>query len=134
MDSYRAECSGMLSILRFIIRIAEYTATASVWEGTMGTNNQSLLDTIFGRDGEGPVASTPKSLPPRLTPLNPLIPEWDLLVEIRNALTLLPKVRLVYVKAHEDRHRPYNQLSLTSTQTTWPGDTKTNSDGRTQMH
>ena len=50
MDSYRAECSGMLSILRFIIRLAEFTAAATTWEGTIGTDSQSMLDTIFGRD------------------------------------------------------------------------------------
>jgi hypothetical protein len=53
MDSYRAECSGMLSILRFLIRIAEYTSMVDEWQGTIGTDSQSMLDTIFGRDKDG---------------------------------------------------------------------------------
>jgi hypothetical protein len=57
MDSYRAECSGMLSILRFLIRVAEYTQMVDDWEGTIGTDSQSMLDTVFGRDKTGPYSS-----------------------------------------------------------------------------
>ncbi|KAI2499933.1 hypothetical protein MHU86_14554 [Fragilaria crotonensis] len=57
MDSYRAECSGMLSILRFLIRLAEFTAMDGTWTGIIGTDSQSMLDTIFGRgDDNSPAA------------------------------------------------------------------------------
>ena len=50
MDSYRAESSGMLSFLRFLIRMAEFTQqAASDWHGTVGTDSQSLLDRLFGK-------------------------------------------------------------------------------------
>lgn len=71
-----------------------------------------MLDTIFGRDKDGPAASAPTSLPKWQVPLDPLIPEWDLLVEIRYALRKLPLVKLVYVKGHQDAHKAYNRLSL----------------------
>jgi hypothetical protein len=96
MDSYRAECSGMLSILRFLTRLAEFTAMDGTWTGIIGTHSQSMLDTIFGRgDDNSPAAKEPMSLQPDVAPLNPLIPEWDLLVEIRNSTLLqLPHVKL----------------------------------------
>jgi hypothetical protein len=46
-DSYRAECSGMLAILRFLIRLAEYTDMVGTWVGRVGTDSQSLLDRVF---------------------------------------------------------------------------------------
>ena len=49
-----------------------------------------LLDTIFGQENKGPAASVPATLPKRQVSLDPLIPEWDQLVEIRNAHMQLP--------------------------------------------
>ncbi|KAI2500736.1 hypothetical protein MHU86_13715 [Fragilaria crotonensis] len=113
MDSYRAECSGMLSILRLLVRLAKFTAMDGTWTGTIVTDSQSMLDTVFGRDkNSGPAASTPTSLPADITPLNPMIPEWDLLVEIRQSLIQLPMVKLMYVKGHQDRTCQYNRLDL----------------------
>jgi hypothetical protein len=112
MDSYRAECCGMLSILRFLIRLSEYTNMVAEWQGIIGTDSQSMLDTILGRDQARPAASEPTPLPTQQVPLDPLIPEWDLLVEIRLALRQLPFVKLVHVKGHQDKHKAYNRLSL----------------------
>ncbi len=44
--------------------------------------------------------------------MNPLIPEWDLLIKIRHTLLQLPSVKLVYVKGHQDRDRAYSRLDL----------------------
>jgi hypothetical protein len=41
-----------------------------------------------------------------------LIPEWDLLAEIRFALQRLPYVQLVHVKGHQDKHKEYSRLNL----------------------
>lgn len=91
MDTYCAECSSMLFILRFLIRISEQTnLVEEIWHGTIGTDSQSMLDTIFGQENKGPAASVPATLPKRQVSLDPLIPEWDQLVEIRNALMQLP--------------------------------------------
>ena len=47
MDSYRAECTGMLSLLRlFLIRIAMYANWDKKWRGLAGTDSQSLLDAL----------------------------------------------------------------------------------------
>lgn len=50
MDSYRAECRGMLSILRFLVRLGEYTRREEQWSGTIGADTQSMLKTLFGQD------------------------------------------------------------------------------------
>ena len=76
MDSYRAECSGMLSILRFLIRLSEYTNMVAEWQGIIGTDSQSMLDTILGQNKAGPAASEPTPLPTQQVPLDPLIPEF----------------------------------------------------------
>jgi hypothetical protein len=41
---------GMLSIMRFLIRIAEFTEMSFQWQGVLGTDSQSLLDTPSGKD------------------------------------------------------------------------------------
>ena len=48
--SYRAEAYGMLSIMRFLIRIADFTEMQFQWKGVLGTDSQSLLDTLHGKD------------------------------------------------------------------------------------
>ena len=48
MDSYRAECSGMLSLLRFLIRLGAYTFHVGSWNGTIGTDSRSMLEKLFG--------------------------------------------------------------------------------------
>jgi hypothetical protein len=47
-SSYRAEAYGMLSLLRFLIRNAEYTSMHFPWIGIIATDSQSLLDTLNG--------------------------------------------------------------------------------------
>jgi hypothetical protein len=71
-DSYRAECTGMLSILRFLIRIAMFTNMEDPWRGLIGTDSQSMLDSLY----EAGEAHTRK----QLATLDVLDVEWDLLV------------------------------------------------------
>jgi hypothetical protein len=109
MDSYRAECSGMFSLLRFLIRLGEYTFHTEKWVGTIGTDSQSMLDTLFGSkkvwDGEQLTAE-------KFQELDVMVAEWDLLREIQESLRFLPEVTLKYVKGHQDAQRAYARLSL----------------------
>ena len=107
MDSYRAECSGLLSILRFLIRLAEFSYVFDDWSGVIGTDSQSMLDRLFCK----PVLAH-TAQPPSLAALDPLLPEWDLVVEIQSSLRILPGVSIVYVQAHQDDKRPVDQLHL----------------------
>jgi hypothetical protein len=91
IDSYRAECSGMLSLLRFLIRLGEYTFRVDQWSGTIGTDSHSMLERLFGsktvKDGKPLTAAS-------LVELDVLCAEWDLLIAIQDSLRLLPEVKL----------------------------------------
>ena len=107
IDSYQAECSGLLSILRFLIRLAEFTSMYEQWCGVIGTDSQRLLDRLFTK-----LPSVSSDLPRTLAVLDPLLPEWDLLVEIQHSLRVLPGMSVIYVKGHQDSRRPVDQLPL----------------------
>ncbi|KAI2506412.1 hypothetical protein MHU86_8038 [Fragilaria crotonensis] len=111
VDSHRAECSGMLAFLRFLIRIAEYTDMFEPWVGRIGTDSQSMLDRLFGKQDESTMDSKEYKVS-SLRSLDVLDPEWDLLNEIQITLRFLPDVTLEYVKGHQDDHTEYLQLSL----------------------
>ena len=104
LDSYRAECTGMLSLLRFLMRIAQYTSMEGPWRGLIGTDSQSLLDKVYEDSG----TESNK----RFAALDVLDAEWDLLVEIQDALKEMPGVYLIYVKGHQDDRMAYERLPL----------------------
>ena len=105
MTSYRAEAYGMLATLRFLIRMAEFTEMTFPWTGVVGTDSQSLLDTLCGKDetrleidrdepiylGGAPVV------------LDCACADWDILIEIQDSLKQLPMIKLQHVKGHQDR-------------------------------
>ena len=51
--SYCAEAVGMLSVLRLLIRLSEYTAMHDPWSGIIGTDSKSVLDTLGGVQADG---------------------------------------------------------------------------------
>ena len=108
--SYRAESCGLLSVLRFLIRIAEYTDMHFQWKGILATDAQSVLDTLSGEDGDPMESEEPINLDGADVVLDVLCPEWDVLKEIQAALRVLPGIRLQYVKGHQDRDIEYSQL------------------------
>jgi hypothetical protein len=99
----------MLSFLRFLIRMAEFTLqAASDWHGTVGTDSQSLLDRLFGKKAK----TAEECYGSAIQDVNVLTPDWDLLIEIKYALQRLPGVSLKFVKGHQDRRRRYEAISL----------------------
>ena len=107
MDSYRAECSGMLSFLRFLVRLlAGYADMYDQWQGVIGTDSQSMLDRLYQpvalANGDDRIFAV----------MDVMEPEWDLLIEIQATLKKLPRVRLQYVKGHQDDRASYDNLSL----------------------
>lgn len=50
MDSYRAECTGMLSLLRFLLRLAQFMNMDERWRGLIGTDSQSVIDALYDDD------------------------------------------------------------------------------------
>ena len=84
MDSYRAECTGMLSLLRFrLIRLAMYAKNMDKpWRGLVGTDSQSMIDRLYVAGTNNPTK--------QLVTLDVLDAEWDLLIEKQDALRELP--------------------------------------------
>ena len=112
VDSYRAEAYGMLSILTFLHRLAEYTTHVEPWSGILATDSQSLLDTIAeklsGEDVEPPVYGKVKDI----EQLDVRCAEWDILTCIMYFLKQWPELKLEYVRGHQDRKTAYDRLSL----------------------
>ena len=104
MDSYRAECTGMLSLLRFLFRLGHYSHMDALWRGVIGTDNQSMLDRLYKAD--------PTNSRKQLASLDVMDPEWDLLMEIQESLREMPGVTLTYVKGHQDDRTEYGRLPL----------------------
>lgn len=112
-SSYRAEGYGLLSILRFLIRIAEYTGyAAEEWKGVLVTDSQSVLKTLGGGDKPFDATDEPVSIDGEAVVLDVLCPDWDILIEIQYALKQLPELKLQYIKGHQDDKIPYTQLPL----------------------
>jgi hypothetical protein len=64
-----------------------------------------MLDSLYTSDGAAPT----KILADLLDVLDA---EWDLLVEIQDALKEMPGIDLIYVKSHQDDQVPYDRLPL----------------------
>ena len=112
VTSYRAEAYGMLSMLRFLIRMAEFAKMQLPLKGIVATDNQSLLDTLFGHDEirRERERDEPANLSESKIILDCLAPDWDVVIKIQDALNKLPHIKLEHVKGHQDRDRQYYEL------------------------
>ena len=113
-SSYRSEGYGLLSILRFLIRIAEFTGRTEPWNGILVTDSQSVLKTLAGGDQTFKATDEPVRIDGTKVVLDVLCPDWDILIEIQLALSQLPGLRLKFIKGHQDALTPYAQLPLTA--------------------
>jgi Reverse transcriptase (RNA-dependent DNA polymerase) len=111
--SYRAEACGMLSFLRFLIRVSEYTSMVDPWKGMIVSDSESVLKTLAGGDVDPQKEpDEPVSIDGSTVVLDVLCPDWDILIEIQHALQHLPHLTIQYIKGHQDEKTPYAQLSL----------------------
>ena len=122
--SYRAEAYGLLSILRFVIRIAEFTGHTEAWKdsltgelidwwGTLATDGLSVLQTLRGQSDDCIQPQEPIIfIPKKEVELDVLCPDWDVLREIQVSMKQLPQVNLQYVKGHQDESTAVARLPL----------------------
>jgi hypothetical protein len=97
---------------RILINIARYANKDDRWGGLIGTNSQSLINAGFGVDDDSDDPDREK----QLAVLEVLDTEWDLLVEIQEALRELPGVHLTYIKGHQDDRVSYGRPPLMAQQ------------------
>jgi hypothetical protein len=68
-----------------------------------------LIDTILGKNTL-PLGSARPQVYQR--PLEPLSPEWDIVVGVQQLLHDLPGIQLQHIKGHQDRERDFDRLPL----------------------
>ena len=108
-NSFRSEGYGMLALLVFLKRLAEYIQLHEPWKGIIATDSKSIIDTVRGTIRE---QSDPSKLSLYQRPLNPLSPEWDVVVGIQNLLTEMPGLEIQHIKGHQDRKTAFHRLPL----------------------
>jgi hypothetical protein len=99
-NSYRSEGYGMLALLSFLKRLTEYIQLHKPLQGILATDSKGLIDAIRGphRVHIGQVQATVFR---RL--LNPLSPEWDIVVGVQTLLQEMPGLKLQHIKGRQDR-------------------------------
>lgn len=82
----------------------EFTFQYEPWQGILATDSLSLLDTMHGISGNDSGLVEGEILKQELVllPLNPLVPEWDSLVNTFHLLTEMPGLQLQHVRGHQD--------------------------------
>jgi hypothetical protein len=116
--AYRSESYGLLSLLCFLRRLAEFTGKHDPWFGIVATDSQSLINTVLQKK---PRDTSSRSMAmvteadfalARRFPLDPSLPEWDIIRGIQALLQEMPGIQLQHVKGHQDRGTLYRHLSL----------------------
>lgn len=112
VTSYRAEAYGLLVLLRFLIKMAEFSEMQRQWIGIIATDRLSLLDTLRGKDETRMERERdePINVSGTKVDLNCVSADWDVLIEIQDSLALLPQIRLQHVNVHQDRQQSYQNL------------------------
>ncbi|KAI2503130.1 hypothetical protein MHU86_11321 [Fragilaria crotonensis] len=114
VDSYRAEAYGMLAILCYLRRLAEFTTQTEPWTGILATDSQSLLEsiTVPPSPQDEPACGTMYSTLKQVKHLDVKCPEWDLLSSVLTELQRWPGITLQHVRGHQDRKVAYARLPL----------------------
>ena len=100
-SSYRAEGYGLLSILRFLVRLFEFCSSEPRCSKVY-CDNLGLITKILSRQN----CTT-------WYPNETITSEWDLIQNIVSSLQIFPTPpMIVHVKGHQDDHLPYDQLPL----------------------
>ena len=80
------------------------------WQGVLATDSQAVLNTLQEGDRDPQEQDLPVDLDRGAVVLDCLRPDWDILIEIQEALKQMPSVTLKYVKGHQDTTTPYHEL------------------------
>jgi hypothetical protein len=108
-NSFRSEGYGMLALLSFLKRIAEFIHLHEPWKGVLATDSKSLIDTIrpqqLRQNHQAPVSTYQR-------PLDPLSPEWDIVIGVQTPLQEMPGLTLQHIKGHQDERCEFHRLPL----------------------
>jgi len=109
LSSYRAEAYGILSVLRFLLRLKQLRRSAN------GEANELLSHTLVCDNRSIILRINQLQQWRRIYPNATMESEWDVLVEIRETLQqfeISSQPIFQHIKGHQDRLRPLADLSL----------------------
>jgi hypothetical protein len=99
----------MLALLVFLTRLAEYTQRHEPWEGIIATVSKSIIGTVKGTPR---TLQAPSHSAPYQRPINPLSPEWDVVIGIQHLLNAMPVMQLQHIKGNQDKNNDFHRLPL----------------------
>ena len=101
-SSFHAQVYGLLSYLRFLYQVSQYTQSPLPKQNIIYTHSVSLIEKL------GEIRKWPYFF--RNTTMDP---DWDTLQQIIFSLCLLPSLpKTCYIQGHQDDDCPYTTLSL----------------------
>ena len=83
---------------------------AESWQGTLVTDSQSVLLTLGGSNKMFKETDKPLQIDGNTVVLDVLCPDWDIYIEIQEALSHIPGLWLKFIKGHRDDNTPYARL------------------------
>ena len=106
IGSYRAEGYGILSVLRFLLRMQELHQLAQPPKHSLRSDSKSMLQVIHKHKGYA-----------KIFPNATMASDWDVVAEITSTLKQLPEIltpEMQHIKGHQDRQKPYEELPLSA--------------------
>ena len=107
IGSYRSEGYGILSVLRFLLRMKEiHTHPGDPRSHSLKSDSKSMIQVIHKHKGYA-----------KIFPNATMASEWDVIAEILTTMKALTNEftpELSHVKGHQDRDKPYDKLSLSA--------------------
>lgn len=116
ISSYRAEAYGVLAAVRFIHHVMKYTSMSIPFHGQMACDNKAIVQQVstflptpvLGNDGQTSTTGVRRHFT-----LDPLAPEWDLLIEIYHTVCdTWTDTTIQHVKGHQDQDAEKGDLPL----------------------
>ena len=100
-SSHRAEATGLLSVLKFVVHLSEYCNRPIPKRLHFASDNRGLIQRVKSR----------KEFTFNYT-TNTLTPDWDLIKAIHTQYTKFEESTLEHVKGHQDKKVAYEDLPL----------------------
>jgi hypothetical protein len=99
-QSFRSEAQGMLSVVRFLFRLRQWTKSEATLSGTLATDNTGLVDRAKAQSAIS--YSVPNST---------FQSDWDVVQAIVNTVSSASlDVAYTHVKGHQDKDTEYDSL------------------------
>jgi hypothetical protein len=118
ISSYRSEAYGILSVLRYLTRLAQVRSADQAQRTALSTQYLQIRSPRLLCDNKGVITRINKLLHlPTIFPNTTMESEWDILAEIRTALQALTpgcSPTFEHIKGHQDAKIPMDELPISA--------------------